>query len=777
MKSYLSLISISAKVRRKQNRMTLLCIIISVFLVTVVFSMADMMVRTETSRMLNKHGNWHIQLENISDEIASEIGQRSDVTATGWSSVFNINAEQPYFIGEKRAVLCGTDDSYIEQISNGLKEGKFPENEYEVMLGTNARDYLNLKIGDSVMLRTPAGDSEYTISGFGEDDPEYYQGQSYLVGVYMTREAFHHIVEQNGIDSIPSNFYVQFQSAKEAAKARTEIEQQYHLSDDTISENTGLMGMSGASRTESMKNMYSIAAVLFVLVLLAGVLMISGSMNSNISQRIKFFGMMRCIGASRQQIMRFVRLEALNWCKLGIPAGVLLGIVTSSGLCAILRYGIGGEFSTMPVFAVSIAGITSGILVGLVTVLLAAQSPARGAAKVSPAAAVLGGTQKQISVHHAAKKSLLKIESSLGVHHAMSSRKNWLLMTGSFALSIIMVLCFSVGMDFARALLPSLRSWQPDCTINGYANACTIEKSLVNEIGKIPGVSKVYGNTYLGDIPASSSQVPLDRVNMVSYDSYMLDCAAEDVVQGNISEIYGDNGKVMTICNKNNPLHVGDTIQIAGTEVEVACEISDGLFSDDMILICSEETFEHLLGEQKYTMLNVKLTNGATEETIKQISTFADNEEIFTDNRKSNQETTATYWATRIIGYGFMTIIAMITVFYIINSISMSVSARIRQYGVMRAVGMDDHQLTKMISAEAFTYAISGLIVGCAAGLPLSRLMYDVLITRHFGIAWHIPGTLIVVIILFVIASAFIAVYAPTKNIRNMAITETINEL
>lgn len=208
MKSYLSLISISAKVRRKQNRMTLLCIIISVFLVTVVFSMADMMVRTETSRMLNKHGNWHIQLENISDEIASEIGQRSDVTATGWSSVFNINAEQPYFIGEKRAVLCGTDDSYIEQISNGLKEGKFPENEYEVMLGTNARDYLNLKIGDSVMLRTPAGDSEYTISGFGEDDPEYYQGQSYLVGVYMTREAFHHIVEQNGIDSIPSNFYV-----------------------------------------------------------------------------------------------------------------------------------------------------------------------------------------------------------------------------------------------------------------------------------------------------------------------------------------------------------------------------------------------------------------------------------------------------------------------------------------------------------------------------------------------------------------------------------------
>lgn len=48
MKSYLSLIPISAKVRKRQNRMTILCIVISVFLVTAVFSMADMAIRMET---------------------------------------------------------------------------------------------------------------------------------------------------------------------------------------------------------------------------------------------------------------------------------------------------------------------------------------------------------------------------------------------------------------------------------------------------------------------------------------------------------------------------------------------------------------------------------------------------------------------------------------------------------------------------------------------------------------------------------------------------------
>lgn len=55
--------------------------------------------------------------------------------------------------------------------------------------------------------------------------------------------------------------------------------------------------------------------------------------------------------------------------------------------------------------------------------------------------------------------------------------------------------------------------------------------------------------------------------------------------------------------------------------------------------------------------------------------------------------------------YGFLTIITLVTILNIMNSISMSVAARIKQYGVMGAVGMDAHQITKMIAAEAVTYA------------------------------------------------------------------------
>ena len=117
MKSYLSLIPISAKVRKRQNRMMILCIIISVLLVTTIFSAADMIIRGETVTMQAKHGNWHIQVNNISDEIAEEISNRPDVTAVGWSAVFNEDADQPYTIGERKATLYGTDETYLEQLA------------------------------------------------------------------------------------------------------------------------------------------------------------------------------------------------------------------------------------------------------------------------------------------------------------------------------------------------------------------------------------------------------------------------------------------------------------------------------------------------------------------------------------------------------------------------------------------------------------------------------------------------------------------------------------
>lgn len=777
MKSYLSLVPISAKVRRRQNRMTILCIICAVFLVTAIFSVTDMMIRTESSLMLSKHGNWHLKLNNISQDIAEEIRGRTDVTAVGASSVFNYDGEQSYRINEKKAVLYGTEEIYMNQISNGIVEGIFPQNDDEVMLSPNAVTAFGAKVGDNVTLHTPAGDTMFTISGFGTEDKGYYENQTYLVGVYMTQSAFATIMEDNEVTDNGLAYYVQFEDAANATKAITELQSQYQLPVESISENTGVMGMAGQSSNTSMKNFYGIAVILFVLVLLAGVLMISGSMNSNIANRTQFFGMMRCIGASRQQIIRFVRLEALNWCKTAVPAGILMGTIVSWGICGAFRYGIGGEFATTPVFKISPVGLISGAVVGIVTVLLAAQSPAKRAAKVSPMRAVSGNTENTSAVRHAARTGVGKIDCSLGIHHAVASKKNWCLLTASFALCIILFLSFSVVMDMARLLLPSLNVTSADMVLTAYSNEMILDRDLVDEINEINGVANAYGSSYMSNIPATSSRSGIDHINIVSYDDTLLDYAKGNIAQGTLDEVYGDSNKVATVFNKNNSLKVGDTIQIAGTEVEISCALSQGLFGDDLIVICSQETFDRLMGFQKFGLIGVQLGKDATQETVAQIRSFENDDVIVADQRESNRTNNTTYWASRIVCYGFLAIIAIITLFNIINSISMSVSARTKQYGAMRAVGMDNRQLTRMISAEAFTYAVSGLILGCGIGIPLSRFLYTVMITHHFGVAWHLPIGLLAVIIAFVLASAVIAVHAPAERIRNMAITATINEL
>ena len=602
MKSYLSLISISAKVHRRQNRMTLLCIVFAVFMVTAVFSMAEMGIRMEQTRLLGKHGD--------------------------------------------------------------------------------------LSIGD--LLGTS-------------------MGQTLLL----------------------------------------------------------------------------VACVLFLLILIAGVLMISSSMNSIIAQRVKFFGMMRCIGMSKQQVVRFVRLEALNWCKTAVPIGLVLGIVTTWGLCALLRFLVGEEFSNIPLFGISIIGIVCGILVGVITVLLAANAPAKRASKVSPVAAVSGNTGSGKTIRHAANTRFGRIETILGINHAVSAKKNLILMIGSFALSIILFLSFSVFVDFVDYLMPQSVAASDIDIASDSGN--TIPQDLLSSIRGMDGVKEVYGRRSAFDLPASldTDASIADTVDLISYDDFDLQSLKKDgnLKKGsNLSKIYGNSSFVLATSDADSTWKIGDTVQVQGETLTIAGLLKndpfsgDGLTNGKITLITSGDTFIRLTGEENYSLVMVQTTGDATDEDVQAIQAAVG--ETFSFRDKRDERTAGTYMAFVFCVYAFLAIIALVTVLNIVNSISMSVSARMKQYGAMRAVGMDERQVTKMIAAEAATYAALGCVVGCIVGLPLSKLLYDFLIAEHFPYAvWHFPLGSLFIIILFVSLAAIVAFLAPAKRIRSMPITATINEL
>ena len=561
---------------------------------------------------------------------------------------------------------------------------------------------------------------------------------------------------------------------------------------DRLLEKHGSQELENLAGSTMAQTLYPIAAVLTLLILIAGVLMISGSINSTVAQRTKFFGMMRCIGMSRQQIIRFVRLEALNWCKTAVPAGVALGIMAAWLLCAVLRFLVGGEFSEIPVFGISITGIVIGSVTGIAAVLLAARAPAKRAARVSPVEAVSGNEKGTGALRHGAKLCLFRVETALGIHHAVSAKKNLILMTGSFALSIMMFLSFSVLVDFVGYLMPQY-SDASDIDISGSGGADTVDSGLLDTLSGMEGVKRVYGRRTSFQVPVEISGAAegfgaaesSGAADLISYDDFGLDCLKKDNMLkkgSDISKVYGDSGYVLTTSDADSLLRIGDTVKIGAEELEIAGLLkydpfsSDGLTHGEVTLIMSGETFIRLTGITGYSLISVQTTGNVTEEDVEAIRAAAGEDCVFSDRR--DQNTSGTYWAFAACVYGFLFVITLVTVLNIVNGISMSVSARTKQYGAMRAVGMDGRQITKMIAAEAFTYALSGCAAGCAAGLFISKWLFDVLIAAHFAYAvWELPVNSLLVILLAVILAAVLAVWAPAGRIRKLSVTETIGEL
>lgn len=554
----------------------------------------------------------------------------------------------------------------------------------------------------------------------------------------------------------------------------------------------GALGLMDILQSAMVQTLLPTVGALFILILLAGVLMISSSLNSTVAQRTKFFGMMRCLGMSHKQVIRFVRLEALHWCRLAIPLGVLAGVVASWGLCAALRFAVGEEFATIPLFGLSSLGIVAGILLGLTAVLLAARAPAKRAAAVSPITAVTGNAQSAPGTGSRVSARLFKIDTALGVHHTLSSKKSLMLMTGSFALSIILFLCFLVLIDFVGYLLPqSASTYELSFASSDGNNA--ISSELVTTLEGMPSVKRVFGRSSRFDVPAvidsaepSSQAEPSSKaVDVIGYDAFDLDCLVKDNLLQRGSEpskVYGDSPYALATWDEESPLKQGDSLHINGETLQIAGLLrydpfnSDGLTHGKTTLITSGDTFARLTGTTAYSLVMVQLAPHATDEDVAAISQLTDDSITFRDAR--GESTAGTYTAFALCIYAFIAIITLVAVLNMLNSISMSVSARTKQYGVMRAIGMSLDQIKKMIAAEAVTYALFGCAAGLIIGLWLSRLIFQGLIVSHFSYAsWELPMVPLLIILVIMAAATAAAVHAPSKRLSSMAVTATINEL
>ena len=380
-------------------------------------------------------------------------------------------------------------------------------------------------------------------------------------------------------------------------------------------------------RSEQWQQLQSVAILLVILILLAGVFMIAGSINSNVAQRTKFFGMMRCIGMSKSQVRHFVKLEALNWCRVAIPIGIVSGIVFTWLGCLVLRFVVGEEFSNIPLGRISIPGVICGMVMGVVTVLLAANAPAKRAAKVSPAAAVSGTMENGQYSYDKIKHGVFHMETILGIQHAKSIRKNLLLLTGSFALGIILFLTFSVLTELVGYMMPQSVA-DADIEIINENGQNSLDEKLIEQLQKYDGIQNVYGRRSAFDLAAriNSSETYEDVIDLISYDDFDLAALKKDgILQrgSKLSKVYGNSNYVIATADKNSIWKIGDIIQVGNEELEIAGLLKFDLFSGDgltngkLTLITSKETFTRLTGIKNYSMIMLQTSEKMGEPNLR----------------------------------------------------------------------------------------------------------------------------------------------------------------
>ena len=629
-----------------------------------------------------------------------------------------------------------------------------------------------------------------------------------MPGVFLS------VAAANDVTSAMTNLYlVEFKDKVDINRSVKDIKTELDIADNRVEYNNHLLAVIGQSEHKAAAGLYTIGGILFCIVLAASVVMIYNTFNISVMERVRQFGLLRCVGASQSQIRKLVRKEGFAITLRAIPLGVLAGMLMTFACSAVLKFFNNTIFGEIPLLSISLIGIAAGIVIGFLTVFMASLLPAKKAARVSPVNAVTGSNDIKITKmkKRGLLTKLLHAETAMGINNATMRKKTLFLMSCSIAISIIMFLGFNVFIDFLHASLKSTKPYTPDISL---VSDQGISNELYEKLSGIDGVKRVYGRKFgyvdaafdaarLTDSYKESMKgieikdnglfVPPEKSWLISYDKNQLKWAKTDLIAGKLSEDEMDekNGVIAVaghlrnnITTETARLQLGDKVYIEtakGTkELTVMGILRTVPFSSTELtmttFITTESLFTEINGEAAFKVVELQLHRRSDEKAADMIKGMVAADISFLDKRQQNVEINQLYLTMAVFVYGFVAVIALISILNIINTINTSVASKTRYLGVIRAVGMSGRQLNRMVLTEAATYSVTGCITGCILGVLLQRA----LITNYlaiFHVIWKFPLLQIIIITVIALLTTLISVISPIRRIRSKGISDVVNSL
>ena len=878
------------KLNKVRTIVTIIGIILSASMITGVTTLVSSLQKFLVEVAISQEGDWHGAVYNVKEADIDEIRKNPEVKSYAWLQNIGYvrledskNKYMPYlFIG-------GMDETFKNVMPVKLIEGRMPENASEIILPrhleTNVRvkysigDVLLLDIGsrisDGLELNQEIGyitgkdgkteklevreQRMFTVVGFYQrPNFEFYQSPGYTA---LTLS-----------DNTGGNSYDVYIKMKKIKNTYGFLDRWYLEKETPVNVNTNLLVYSGASDDAVYNTMlYGLIGVLIGIIMLGAVLLIYNAFSISVSERTKQFGLLSSIGATKRQILRSVLFEAFSLSLIGIPLGVLSGIL-GIGITLRLIKDLSMSFfasNTDVELNLYVTGwaVAAAILIAFITVLISAYIPAKRAVKLSAIDAIrqtkdIKIKAKKVKISKLTYK-LFGFEGMIAGKNFKRSKKRYRATVASLFVSVVLFISASsfcayisksinsvvdrVDYDIAYSFSPddkekyTLEELFKELTEIGGVTDSAYMYSFGEKYVEIPIVyinkeyvdycKKVYGEYYdrfKGDSVLFNAMlcfvdndtyeefleknsydkeiylnqdfpkaIVLDYAKFYNYAEgryYAFHMLSDDVQSVDLKEVkemggyyfrgkeFDEEGNEFYLFKNRNHEDGEEELKLPIEEATQQSNIKIGAVSERKPFCVNPRYDESITFLYPYSAITA-ITGKDTGNIWVEFCFKADNHRTVFDkmyavldemglsvhrlyNAAINEESLrALITVVNIFMYGFITLLSLIALANVFNTISTNIILRRREFAMLKSVGMTQKGFDKMMRYECLLYGIKGLVYGVLVSFGVTYIIYKI-VANAWKVNYFVPWYSVVIAIGSVFTVVFVTMVYSMRKIK-----------
>lgn len=842
----------SLKLNKKRTIVTIIGIILSTALICAVAGMITSVQKTLINYAKSHSGNYHVCFKNIPNDELKYIKENKNVQNyflsknVGYGKLEKVENEyKPYIF------VMEYDKKGLEQGGVTLLEGRMPENSNEIVIPEHLikSGRINYTIGEKITLnlgkrQTKDGleltqedalltdESEETESSSKsksetEDLEEIVDTKEHtytIVGIiersnYKGIEGFSapgytaisYMDNENDINT--ANISVLYSNLKDFQKKTEDIKSVIEKnigSSVTVSYNSSLIDYEGGVSDTTMASLYSVGAVVIVIIILSSVFVIRNSFSISVSEKTKQYGMLSSIGATKKQIKKSVLYEGFYIGIIGIPLGILCGILAVVILLQVVNVLLGDSLNEKCVFSIPILAIIASIVISAITIYLSCILPARRASKISPIEAIRGNDDikikaKKVKTSKITKK-LFGIGGVIASKNLKRNKKKYRTTVISLVVSISIFISLSSFLDYGGKIV---NVYYKDLGYDISVYDGTVEN--YNEITKLDNVEEYsysymtegsvdinkYGSEFgkrIAEDSEETNSITIVLINNDYFKKFIEHLGIQSTNYKDIAILEDDACEYIdekTVFENYYSLKTGDSIEITLTNgekrtIKISKKTDErpmgykNVYSNGGYLFVSEDFIQDKSDKKSFHIGGLLIKSQNPDELENEINNLKKTNNLYSKLYINNiskyvEENQKIILLISIFLYGFIAVITLIGVTNIFNTITTNMILRSKEFANLKSVGMTTKEFNRMIRLESILYGLKSLLIGIPLGLIGSYCIYNG-IAKGLDFGYILPLKSIIIAIIFVFIIVGLTMKYSLNKINKQNIIETIRE-